>query len=376
MNLNIVIMGLSITSSWGNGHATTYRALIKALAARGHKVTFLERDTRWYREHRDLATSPDCRIELYDSLRDLPRRSALIASADLVVLGSFVPDGTAIGDWITSTARGVTAFYDVDTPVTLKRLESGEGDYISRALIPRFNIYLSFTGGPTLDLIEDQYGSPRARALYCSVDPEIHKPVPASTRWALGYLGTYSEDRQPALDRLLLEPARRMPHERFVVAGAQYPKSIAWPANVERIEHLPPSVHREFYCSQRFTLNVTRADMALAGWSPSVRLFEAAACGTPVISDRWPGIETFFTQGKEIALADATDDVMQLLGATSDKHHGSMAAAARARVLRQHSAEQRAIALENYYREATGALSETSRIEPAELTAPMTSRAV
>ena len=355
MKLDIVIFGLSITSSWGNGHATTYRALIKALAARGHRVTFLERDVPWYREHRDLHALPSCRIELYDALADVPRRfGAAVTQADLVVLGSYVPDGAMLGDWITTNARGITAFYDIDTPVTLRRLDSGDIDYIAATTIPRFDLYLSFTGGPTLELIAEMYGSPRVRALYCAVDPDIHSPVKAAQKWTLGYIGTYSEDRQDLLERLLIEPARRLPAQRFVVAGAQYPDGIRWPANVDRIEHLPPAAHAEFYCSQRYTLNVTRADMAAAGFSPSVRLFEAAACGTPVISDPWPGIDTFLTPGKEILLAQAPETMVNLLTELPEGRRRRVAAAAQERVLRAHTARHRAIQLEQYYREAVG----------------------
>jgi len=249
------------------------------------------------------------------------------------------------------TARGVTAFYDIDTPVTLSRLEQGKADYIAPALIPRFDLYLSFTGGPVLELIEQVYGSPRARPLYCSVDPAVHRPIEVPMRWNLGYLGTHSSDRQEALNRLLLEPARRMPDEQFVLAGAQYPPEMAWPANVERVEHLAPDAHPEFYCAQRFTLNVTRAAMVDAGFSPSVRLFEAAACGVPVITDHWAGIETIFTPGKEILVADLPEDVVRLVRDLPEERRLSIAAAARKRVLDGHSADYRARHLEDYYAE-------------------------
>jgi spore maturation protein CgeB len=353
MKLEIIIFGLSITSSWGNGHATTYRALAKALAARGHAVTFIERDVPWYRERRDVRELPYCRVELYHALNEVPGRfGAHVRDAQLVILGSYVPDGGVLGDWITSQARGITAFYDIDTPVTLRRLDSDDNDYLRAATVPRFSLYLSFTGGPTLDLIEDLYGSPRARALHCAVDPQVHAPVPTPLRWELGYLGTYSEDRHPALERLLLEPARRLPERRFVVAGAQYPADIAWPDNVDRIEHLAPEQHAAFYCAQRYTLNLTRRDMAAAGFSPSVRLFEAAACGVPVISDRWPGIDTFFAPGREILTADTSENIVQTICETPEAQRRLVAATARQRVLREHTAEHRALQVEGYYREA------------------------
>jgi len=352
--LKIVILGLSITSSWGNGHATTYRGLVRELVGRGHDVLFLERDVPWYAQNRDLPEPPHGRTRLYGSLDELRGHEAEIRGADCVVVGSYVPDGVEVGQWVADTAEGVTAFYDIDTPVTLAKLGRGDHEYISPELIPRFDIYLSFTGGPTLDLIEQKYGSPAARALYCSADPDIYFPEERETKWDLGYMGTYSDDRQPALERLLIEPARRLPDMKFVVAGPQFPETIDWPANVERIEHLPPSEHRAFYNSQRFTLNVTRQDMVRAGYSPSVRLFEAGACGVPVISDGWEGIETFFTPNTEIILADDSDTVVDSLTSIGEEAAKMMGRAARERVLGDHTAARRAAELEGYILEARG----------------------
>jgi spore maturation protein CgeB len=353
MTLNIVIMGLSITSSWGNGHATTYRALAKALSDLGHSVSFLERDAPWYREHRDLENPKYCKVELYGSLIELAQcYSQSILDADLVILGSYVPDGVAIGEWLTSRATGITAFYDIDTPVTLAGLDTGEIDYITPRLIPRFNLYLSFSGGPALGIVEDFYGSPLARALYCSADLRMHAARKASPKWALGYLGTFSADRQPGLERLLLTPARQLQDNSFVVAGPKYPETVRWPDNVTHIPHLPPQQHSEFYCSQRYTLNVTRSDMKALGFSPSVRLFEAAACGTPLISDDWPGIETVFAPGTEILIASEPREVMQILREMSNDRRLGIAANARARLLREHTPAHRARQLETYYLEA------------------------
>lgn len=353
MKLSIVVIGLSVTSSWGNGHATTYRALIDALARRGHRVTFLERDVPWYREHRDLAKPSAWTFELYQSLKDIPRRfGKLLQGADLVIIGSYVPDGIAISEWVTTHARGLTAFYDIDTPVTLAKLEEGL-DYLSAAMIPRFDLYLSFTGGPVPGMIEQRYGSPLARVLYCSADTDIYAPQRVEPRWALGYLGTYSDDRQPVLEQLLLSPARTLSSEQFVVAGAQYPADVIWPANVTRVEHLSPKHHPTFFGEQRFTLNATRADMRALGFSPSVRLFEAAACGTPVISDRWPGIETVFEPSREILLASNPRDIVEILRDMPEEQRRTIAENARRRVLADHTSDHRARQLETYYAEAS-----------------------
>jgi spore maturation protein CgeB len=347
--LRIVILGLSITSSWGNGHATTYRGLVRELAARGHELLFLERDQPWYAAHRDLPDPPWGRTALYDSLADLQERfAACVRDADLAIVGSFVPEGVAVGDWVQSTARGLTAFYDIDTPVTLARLARGEHDYLAPRQVAGYDLYLSFTAGPTLQRLEQQYRSPRARPFYCSVDPSLYYPEALPIRWDLGYMGTYSDDRQPGVERLLLEPARQWPQGRFIVAGPQYPASVAWPANVHHQPHLPPAEHRAFYNSQRFTLNITRADMIAAGWSPSVRLFEAAACGTPIISDRWDGIEDVLQPGRDIVLADSTSDAIEVLRHWGEDERLRMAEHARDRILAAHTAAHRAQQLEGY----------------------------
>jgi spore maturation protein CgeB len=350
--LDVVVLGLSISSSWGNGHATTYRALIRALADAGHRVAFLERDVPWYASHRDQPAPPGCRLGLYGSLDELEDRFAsAVRRADLVVLGSYVPQGIEVARFVQARAQGTTAFYDIDTPVTLARLARRECEYLTPELVPGFDLYLSFTGGPTLARIERELGAPRARALYCSADPTVHRPDPRPPRWDLGYVGTYSADRQPALEQLLLEPARRRRAMRFAVAGPQYPGDLAWPGNVDRVEHLAPGEHAAFYASQRLTLNVTRADMVRAGWSPSVRLFEAAACATPVLSDRWPGLETFFEPGREILLAGTTAEALRILDDTPEDVRRAIGERARKRVLAEHTAAHRVEALERYVRE-------------------------
>jgi spore maturation protein CgeB len=349
--MKIVFLGLSITSSWGNGHATNYRALVSALTDRGHDVLFLERDVPWYAARRDLPEPPWGRTQLYRSLEELRGRfSDAVAEADLVVVGSYVPDGVAVAEWVFDVAGGAVAFWDIDTPVTAAKLERGDDEYLSRALVPRFDLYLSFTGGPLLERIEREFGARRAHPYYCMADADVYRPLEEEERWALGYLGTYSAGRQPAVESLLFAPARALERERFVIAGPQYPPELDWPRNVERIEHLPPEEHSQFYTRQRFTLNVTRPPMVRAGWSPSVRLFEAAACGVPVISDRWDGLGEFFQPGAEIVIADSPHDVVEALQGISPTEAREIGAAARRRVLAEHTPERRARELEAHVR--------------------------
>jgi spore maturation protein CgeB len=353
--LRIVVLGLSITSSWGNGHATTYRALVKGLARRGHEVLFLERDVPWYAANRDLPDPPYGRTVLYRSMADLrSRHERDVREADLVMVGSYVPDGIAVGEWVLRSARGTRAFYDIDTPVTLDLLRRGEAEYLTPALARRYDLYLSFTGGPMLERLARELGVARARPLYCSVDPELYRPARDGIRWDLGHLGTYAEDRHGGLERLLLVPARRWAEGRFVVAGPQYPESMAWPGNVERSQHVAPGDHARFYGRQRFTLNLTRAHLIRAGHSPSVRLFEAAACGTPIVSDRWTGLEEVLLPGREVLVASSSEDVLEILRDLPDSLRLEVGEAARERVLRSHTGEHRADQLVGYVREAAG----------------------
>jgi spore maturation protein CgeB len=353
--VKLVVLGLSLSSSWGNGHATTYRSLLKAFAARGHAVTFLERDVPWYSgAHRDLAEPDFCELVFYRSLDELAGHAGTIAQADAVLVGSYVPDGITVIRFVQQTARGALAFYDIDTPVTLAALEAGSCAYLGVDQIPGFQVYFSFTGGPTLQILQAQFGAQAAQALFCCVDPDLYQPREDAKRWDLSYLGTYSPDRQPVLERLLLEPARQAPHLRFAVAGPQYPDTIAWPPNIERFEHVGPQDHPEFYGVSRFTLNVTRADMVRAGYSPSVRLFEAGACGVPVISDVWPGIETVLTPGESIILSETADAVLACLSGMPEAERDRIGASARAQVLAGHTAAHRALELESGLRAALG----------------------
>lgn len=367
MQLKFVFLGLSITSSWGNGHATTYRALLRELARRGHEVLFLEHDVPYYAMNRDLPEPPYGRTELYSSLDDLfGRFSGEVRSADVVVVGSYVPEGVRVGEWVCRVATGLRAFYDIDTPVTLRGLDAGGMPYLLAAQVSEYDLYLSFSGGPSLTRLSRDFGARAVRALYCSVDPEHYYPEPTALSWDLGYLGTFSADRQPALDRLLLESAHCWSAGKFVVAGPQYPMELEWPTNVSRLSHVAPPDHRAFYNAQRFTLNLTRRDMLVAGYSPSVRLFEAAAAGAPILTDIWPGLEQFFEPEREIALVRDSREVLDWLQRRPEEARVSLAEAGRRRVLAEHTAAHRAEALESYASELLAARARARRRPKAE----------
>jgi spore maturation protein CgeB len=323
--------------------------LIKGLHGLGHRVLFLEKDQPWYAAHRDAAQVPFCNVQLYASNEDLRERFGYrIRNADAVIVGSYVDRGIEVCDWVLDAARGVRAFYDIDTPVTLSTLERGECTYLTREQVGRFDMILSFSGGGVLDTLRRKFGARIAHPLYCSVDPELYRPQPTRPTIDLGYMGTYSADRQVGLERLLITPAKTLPAMHFAVVGAQYPQSLTWPPNVAHRQHLAPDEHEAFYGSQRFTLNLTRDNMRAAGYSPSVRLFEAAACATPVISDEWPGIDEFFTPGEEILIARQGEQVATMLTTIADDERQRLAARARQRVLALHTGAYRAQELERH----------------------------
>lgn len=344
--MKIVIYGLTITSSWGNGHATTYRSLCKALAARGHRITFIEKDVEWYRSNRDLPKPTYCTVRLYeDWVAEQGALLQLSRDADAIVVGSYFPDAIVATEALLSAGSGPLLFYDIDTPITMAALRAtGRTDYLQHELIPHYAAYLSFTGGPALGELEARFGARRAVPFYCSVDPDLYHATTVNPefRCALSYLGTYAPDRQPKLLALLNETAALLPDERFTVAGPQYPPGEPWAPNVERIIHLSPPQHPAFYSSSRFTLNLTRDDMVAAGWSPSVRLFEASACSAAILSDPWPGLENFLTPGEEILLPCNAQEVAEILRHTTDAERQALGQRARDRILAEHTSSHRA----------------------------------
>ena len=367
--MKLLVFGLSISSSWGNGHATTYRALLSAFAARGHDVVFYEWDAPWYRgENRDLVDPRYCRLELYGGWEEVRDRAVAEArDADATLIGSYVREGAAIIDDLAGAGIDPLFFYDIDTPVTVAKLRAHSGtEYLRRDQIPLFTCYLSFTGGPWLaDTLEAELGARRAGALYCSVDVGRYGPAEPHPEFSgdLAYMGTYAPDRQPTLDRYLVSVARTMPRRRFLVAGPQYPAELDWPANVHRIAHVPPHRHAAFYSSGDWQLNATRADMVAAGWSPSVRIFEAGACGAAIVSDHWPGIDELFVPGREILLPRDGEEVRTILVDTHPDDRREIGAAMRRKILAEHSSDRRAAELERLLTMPTAVSA--ARSEPA-----------
>ncbi len=343
--MNLVIFGLAVSSSWGNGHAALWRGLIGALTRAGHPVTFFERDAPWYAEHRDLDALPGGgRLVLYpDWATVLPQARRALAGADAAIVTSYCPDGRAASELVLDSRAAARCFYDLDTPVTLARLDAGEDvEYLPADGLGGFDLVLSYTGGEALTALRRRLGARRAVALYGSVNPRLHCPAAPAARYRadLSYLGTFAADRQATLARLFIKPARRRPAQRFLIAGAQYPPDFPWAKNISFVRHLPPAEHPAFYGSSRLTLNVTRVAMARMGFCPSGRLFEAAACGTPILSDWFDGLDGFFTPGEEILIAHTTEDALAALD-LPDAALATLARRARERVLAEHTAERR-----------------------------------
>lgn len=347
--MKMVIFGLTISSSWGNGHATLWRGLTRALTERGWRIVFFERDVPYYAKTRDLHEIENGELVLYSSWPDvIARAERELRETDIVVVTSYCPDGPAAGDLAEGSPVGAKVFYDLDSPITLAQLGGGERpSYIGERGLASYDIVLSYAGGGALDGLRDRLGARRVFPLYGHVDPMVHRPARAREEFAgdLSYLGTYSADRQNAVARLLIDVAHRRPDRRFVIGGALYPEEFPWTPNAFFVRHLPPEDHPAFFCSSRLTLNVTRRAMAEMGWCPSGRLFEAAACGAAIISDAWPGIEDFFEPGREILLARDTDDVLEAM----ERAPGDLALLAmraRERVLAEHTSKHRAAEFE------------------------------
>jgi spore maturation protein CgeB len=363
--VKITVFGLTLSSSWGNGHATPYRAIIRALDRMGHQVHFFEKDVPYYRSRRDFDSCDYCELTLYSDWAEVSDRAlSATADSDVVITASFLPEGRRINDEILDLSTPLRVFYDLDTPVTLNNLCHGNVEYLEAAQIPEFDLVLSFTGGKALIALEDEYRARMVRPLYGCVDPDDYTRVAPISKFQcdLSYMGTYSPDRQAKVDDLLLEPSRRPPEKRFLLAGSLYPWNWQWPENVRRMEHVAPADHARFYSSSRLTLNITRGEMAANGWCPSGRFFEAAACGTPLITDSWEGLDSFFDLQSELRVVTSAEEVEAAIN-SSDTELQSMAARARQRTLDEHTGSVRAHQLLQYFREASSGASASMKKE-------------
>lgn len=363
--LHIVIFGLTVSSSWGNGHATLWRGLLHAMSRRRYRVTFYERDVSYYSTTRDgWQPPPGVTLRFYGSLSDIRTEAMLtLDSADIGLVTSYCPNGPEVARLVLDSRAALRVFYDLDTPVTLDMLGKGAPvEYLPEDGLSAFDLVLSYTGGRAIDELQDRLGARVVAPLYGWVDPQTHTRVSPREefRSCLSYLGTYAADRQTMLEELFVTPARQLSDQRFLIGGAQYPEAFPWSNNIFFVRHMPPVLHPAFFSSSRATLNVTRKAMASYGFCPSGRIFEAAACATPLISDSWAGLDNFLTPGVEILTASAHEDVLEALS-LCDYELERIGLAARERVISHHTAEHRLAEFESIcQRVATGDASETS----------------
>jgi spore maturation protein CgeB len=348
--MHLVIFGLTLSSSWGNGHATLWRGLLKALAARGHTAVFYEKDVSYYADTRDGWEPPSgIHLRLYSDLNEaVSSICGELANADAAIATSYCPDGPALCRLLLDSPAAAKIFYDLDTPITLDGFSTrATVSYLPEGGLGEFDLVLSYTGGRALTELQANLGARNVAPLYGWADPEIHCSAPPREefRCALSYLGTFAADRQLALEQLMLKPARARMSERFLIGGAQYPQDFPWSDNIYFVRHLPPELHPSFFCSCRATLNITRRAMARYGFCPSGRLFEAAACGAPILTDCWEGLDTFFTPGEEVIPVSSAEDVLVALE-LSDRELRRVGDAGRERVFAQHTAAARAMEFE------------------------------
>ena len=352
--LDIAFFGSSLVSAYWNGAATYYRGMLRALALRGHRITFYEPDAFDRQQHRDIPDPPWARVVVYPGddvgAAEIALQSA--AGSDLVVKAS----GVGVYDaWLEDNVLALqsprpdgtrVAFWDVDAPATLERLAGDPRDPF-RALIPRYDIVLTYGGGPPVVAGYQSLGAWRVVPIYNALDPETHHPAPADPRFAgdLGFLGNRLPDREARVREFFLSVAERLPGLSFVLGGSGW-QSLSLPANVRFVGHVYTHEHNAFYASSRAVLNIHRDSMARFGFSPATRVFEAAGAGACIISDSFVGAEQFLTPGTELLLARDGEQVAHMLTELDRDQASIIGGRARRRVLAQHTYHHRAQELE------------------------------
>ena len=355
--LDLVIIGRSILSSEANPTAGLYRGLINELAHRGHRTIYLEYHEPGKKYVRDMLKSPYCEVWTYGSTDQLfEEYSYAIQSADVVLMGSMVQDTNRVAEWIAEEARGVTVYYDTNLSATIDHLHCQQDNSafcLTADNLRHFNLFLSTTGGPFLENLAKRYDLGFARPLYESVDPYSFYRTDTDKSYELGFIGTYKSDRKTLLEATLLGPARTTPNRKFTLAGSGYDEAEL-PRNVTYLEHLPGTNLVDFYNRQHCSLVLSRADRRRMGYTPTRRLLAAAACGVPVLSDAWDGIDYFFEPHRELFCVDNEQDVLDVLYGQDETVRNKIGSAARQRVMAQHTVGHRAEELLEYLDEVVG----------------------
>jgi spore maturation protein CgeB len=345
--MKISFFGSSLVSSYWNGAATYYRGLLKNLAGLGHDITFYEPDAFERQQHRDIADPGWARVVVYPATEDGWRRALEqgAAQADFLVKAS----GVGVFDKeleiaVPQAAKpgAITAYWDVDAPATLDAVGLNSGHHL-REVIPAFSLILTYGGGDPVVRGYRRLGARLCVPIYNAVDPDTHFPVPPRADFSsdLSFLGNRLPDREKRVEEFFLKPAAKAPLRRFLLGGAGW-ESKSLPPNVRHIGHVGTADHNAFFCSALATLNINRDSMALYGFSPPTRVFEACGAGACLITDAWEGIEMFLEPGSEILIAANGDDVADILAGLRPAEARAIAENARRRILAEHTYAHRA----------------------------------
>jgi spore maturation protein CgeB len=349
MGLKIAFFGSSLVSARWNGAVTYYRGILRALHARGHRIVFYEPDAYGRQEHRDEGELEFARVVVYQGEAGARTSMDEARDADLVVKASGVGVHDALleeGVLALRSARRSVAFWDVDAPATLERLERDSADPL-RGLVSGFDYVFTYGGGERVRARYLALGARTCVPIYNAVDPTTHFPSKKSAAFAgdLGFLANRLPDRESRCDEFFFTVARDNPGSSFVLGGSGWedkPRS----SNVRYVGHVYTHQHNEFNSSNRLLLNVNRDSMVAAGFSPATRIFEAAGAGACIVSDAWEGIENFFEPNREILIAESGEEVSRHLRDRDSASVAAIGAAARRRVLADHTYDQRALEVE------------------------------
>jgi spore maturation protein CgeB len=343
--MKIFVFGSSITSSYWNGAATYYRGIYKQLRALGHQITFAEPDAYRRLQNRDAGDFSYVKTLLYKDAQEIPVLLKQAAECDLVIKHSGVGVFDELLEEEVLECRSDStrvAFWDVDAPATLSRVENSPADAF-RALIPEYDFIFTYGGGSP---VVDHYwrlGAANCHPIYNALDPETHHPVPPDPALAcdLLFVGHRLPDRERRVEEFFLRAAQIAPDFQFALGGEGW-DGKRLPANVRWIGHVSTGDHNRVNCSARMVLNINRDSMAGVGFSPPTRVFEAAGAGACLITDRWVGIEQFFAPGREILVAGNAEEIVSWLRDTSAAKAKEIGQNMRVRALRDHTYELRA----------------------------------
>ena len=353
--MNIAFFGSSIVSAYWNGAATYYRGLLKALAQRGHRITFYEPDAFGRQQHRDLQEDPSyCQVVVYPANSDSDALRALEGArdADVIVKAS----GVGVFDELLERAvpefcssRQIALFWDVDAPATLDRLSEDRSDPFHVAL-PLYDAVLTYGGGPPVVSAYEALGARCCFPVYNALDPETHHPVAADSAFSAdtAFLGNRLPDREDRVQEFFFRPARQLPDCTFILGGSGWEDIVEQHPNIKYVRHVYTSQHNAFFSSPRTVLSINRESMARYGYSPATRIFEAAGAAACVVTDRWAGLEMFLEPGKECVAVETGDEAVEQIAGIGEKEAAEIGEAALLRILAEHTYKQRAEIVERF----------------------------